>query len=158
MQINSENSCSMMPVWIRSLAIATAKWSIWAAALCVPTAARTAAQPIYQGRAIFEEVNPARVPPLFVGRWEREKGACRKRDEPNELDIKPSKMKMAGIGMQVRYVAVKPSQRPYYDHAIVGVQDGAGERQTFILHSDGPDWLVINRRGKARKIWYRRCL
>lgn len=125
--------------------------------LSLSTFAGAIDEPIYQGRAIYDEVQPALLPQIFVGRWVKKGRTCGKRDEPNKLVISPSNLLLAGIGMKVHYVALDRRQRPHYDKAIVGVRDSAGTTRTLILDRISPDWLVVGRRGKTKRDSYRRC-
>lgn len=117
----------------------------------------------YTGRAVFELMADAEIPPPFHGAWAPEWQTCRNREAPGILSIDGDGIEESDGAMSVSRIWLYPGDAPNYDHAIIDLHaSGAGGEweESLILHLDpGGRALSVRPKGEdeASTTAYRKC-
>ncbi len=128
-------------------------WLALAALSCLATSAIASSGLVYQGRAVFESVQPVAIPKPFTGTWAQSLKMCKARTAKGKLLVMSH-----SIGkIPLSRVMLNPGQAPDYTRAIV--ETGyMGTGRILILQLDGNADMTVTVMGQSRVSRYRRCV
>lgn len=111
---------------------------------------------VYQGRAVFEQVQPAVIPKPFIGAWAQDLKWCKAKAIKGRLSIMARTIVSASAKMPVQRVLLNPRQYPNYNRAIIETGN-AGTGDTLILQLSGSSSVTVTVRGQSGTTRYQRC-
>ena len=117
----------------------------------------------YSGRAVFELMRDARIPPPFHGLWVPLGQKCVTPPTPGTLDINADGIMETDGAVSVLRIWLYPGDAPNFDHAIIDVlSSGGGDQweESLILNlAQGGRALSMRQKGEdeANATTYRRC-